>query len=182
MQFSIEYRGREAGTVQVEEGARGLTFAAACPLQTEQVLRLYCVHPEKPDCLRIGVLEPEGTGLGLHRAWGVDQTRRLGLRQMPTRYFLSDGAPGCEPGDLHTPDAPPADGLQPAFAHGAVRWEPAEGPELAGYLTAPFVPGQANALAAALTGCTICPTETGYTARLPWKKSWGIPKETLAKE
>lgn len=160
MQAPVEYRGQQAGFVQVEQDARGLRFEAVCHAPGGRVLRLYAAEQGRP--LRIGVLEPNGGALGLSRRWSPETMRGMGISRPPARFYLDDGEPGCLPqaDPARSVLAPPP--LAAAVARGAARYD-----EAGNCLTAPFVPGQAHALDFALTACTIRPDHGGFLAVLP---------------
>lgn len=166
MRFPVEYRGRETGFVEVQKDGRGIAFDAACTLHTQAVLRLYALGEGAP--VRIGVLEPGADGLRLTRHWTRETMRSMRLKGIPSRYYLEDGQPGCIPEDTKQPpetalpDCPLA---AAALQSGAVAWEP-DG--AGGWLTAPFVPGQAHPLAFALTACVLRKEGEGYVAALRW--------------
>lgn len=160
VRFPIVYRGQDAGWVIVQTGGHGMIFAAESPVRTLAVLRLYGLTETGP--LLIGVLEPENGMLKLKRRITPEALRAAGVRQPPTRYYLEDGQPGCRPeenpaapdkkkaadGPLRTGDALLDRLLEAGIADGT---ETTDG----WTIRMPFAPGRANALAFALTACTI---------------------------
>lgn len=157
MQERVTYRGQPAGMVQIEEQPQGMCWKVECSPVSEVVLRLYGLR-ENCAPLRIGVLEPEGQTLTLRRvlSWQTLNDAGYDRTQLPDKYVLDDGQPGClEIVQQNDPALPvltgdaKIDALADAGQVRCVRQE--QGWKV----YAPFVYGQETPIAFALTACTV---------------------------
>lgn len=164
MRFPVEYRGQEAGFVEATQDIYGIQFEATCTLHTQEVVRLYAQAEERS--FKIGVLEPDNEGLRLKRLWTPETLRSLQITELPRRYYIDDGHPGCAPQMGSRAASLPQDPqMLQAVEKGAVWQEDAEG----GWLRAPFDSQQEQPLAFVLTACEIQKGEDGYVAAFHWK-------------
>lgn len=157
MQERVTYRGQPAGVVQIEEQSQGMCWKVQCSPVSEVVLRLYGLR-ENCAPLRIGVLEPEGQILTLRRvlSWQTLNDAGYNRTQLPDRYVLDDGQPGClevvQQND-HAPSVLTGDAKIDALA--AAGQVQCVRQEQGWRVYAPFVCGQEMPIAFALTACTV---------------------------
>ena len=164
MRFPVEYRGQEAGFVEATQDIHGIQFEATCTLHTQEVVRLYTQVEERH--FKIGVLEPEDGVLRLKRLWTPETLRSFQITELPRRYYIDDGRPGCAPQiENHTTSLPQDPHMLQAVEKGAVWQADAEG----GWLRAPFDSQREQPLAFVLTACEIQKGADGYVAAFHWK-------------